>query len=397
MSGIKHPAPQFTQPSNDYSRPGAKDAPIKVNIMPNMTQMATRTSERIFQVSSEQPESSELICSSQYRVRGSPFSFTTNIGGPLFRPRLLQLRHTILPMIPNINRQNHRVCIQMIPAAIFLTSPAIDWNPINIEFILPTKFYYPDTFTDDFVAMVRNAIIAQAPGQDATSNARIVSIDDIDVSGGLDYDTMRYSININIKEISFVNYLGVPGTVSGDNLLGWWFVEECSFIRRGRHFIHFLSHPLERPKPYTGADPTEPYRTASWIPPNDSIRSTQGTVTSLLGPSFIYTRYATVVSDALSLYAFGESRVDRLNSGGGGGKVIGVVSLSTYIDNHKAHFSGSLRVSSVDAPVMGVKNSQLKLNEMVDLLLEDEYGDSLDLAFPNDNQWGPTYAFVATY
>ncbi len=407
MSGIAHADVAHGIKSNDYNRIGSASheagKPTNVNIMSNMSQLANRTSSRIFQVAAEEPESSELLVSSTYRVRGNPYSWSSNIGGPLFRPRVLRLRHAIMPMIPNINRQNHRVCIQMYQATNTLTP---DSNPINVEFKMPTKYYYPDSFSDDFSNMLQEAIINQLPGQDYDKSHRITAVNEVDVAAALDYDTMRYSVTINVTNLSIIAEDNTPSSVVGSYILAWFFPQDCSFISRGRHFIDFPDAPTQRTQRYLPAIPLDPpYEVLPWVfpltvssqSPEGTINLGQGPLTSKLGPSFTYTRYITVNSVALSLYAYGESRVDRTGGGGGGGKVIGVIATSTYIDHHKEHFAGSMRVTTIDGPSIGVKNSQLKLNEMVDFTLEDEWGDPLDLSFPVDNDWGPTLAFVVTY
>jgi len=54
-------------------------------------------------------------------------------------------------------------------------------------------------------------------------------------------------------------------------------------------------------------------------------------------------------------------------------------------------------IKSVEAPVLGIRNAQLKLNELVDFYFRDEYGVELDNVFPTDNVNGPTLAFNITY
>ena len=393
MSGINGSDPRFISPTNDFNRSGGEGT-INVNVQPNMNELANRTSQRIFQVASESPESSELICSSAFRVSGTPFTFTSDIGGPLFRPRILQLRNTIMPRIPNINRQNNEICIQLVNGTIVSGNYP---NPVNIQFTMPVGFYTPDTFRNDFVLLLRDAIIAQAPGQRWTVDSTILSIDDIDVTGQYDYDTGRFSIDINLTSMTALNFLPpIPIVQNGDHMFHWWFPNDCPFITKGRNFIHFVSTTRQPILPELGGVITPFLTVPTWSPPSSPALTSSGPKISLMGASFIYTRYVTVVSQALSLYAFGVSKVDKIGNGGGTGKIIGVISTSSFYQSNLT-YHGMIRTNAVDSSSVGIKNSQLKLNELLDFEFLDEYGESLDLAFPEDNDWGPTLAFIISY
>jgi hypothetical protein len=404
MSGISHPASRFISPSNDYNRSGGEGT-LNVNVMSNMSQLANRTSNRIFQVASESPESSELLCSSFYRRSGTPFTFTSNIGGPLFRPRLIQLGHVIMPLIPNINRSNNQFCFQLI---ISDSNSTTESQPVNIEITLDLGYYTPDSFHNELVDKLTTGIIDQAPGQRYNQLFTIVSIEELAVTGGYDYQKMRYSLSIAVTRM-IVQQLGQAAglIVSTTSFFDWWMPNDCSFIQRGKNVVDFPD--ADRQPLQNEADPSNGvYTVPEWTKPTPpAFVKRDEMLNSLIGPSFIYSRYVTISSEALSLYAYGDSRVDRTgqtgaegrnitSAGGGGGKIIGVLSTAGYASVGQ-DFSGSNRISAVNAPAIGIKNSQLKLNEFIDFQIIDEFGLPLDNAFPADNNWGPTLAFIVGY
>ena len=425
MAGLNHPQPKFISPTNDFNRSGGEGT-INVNVQPNMNELANRTSQRIFQVASESPESSELLVGAWFRRSGTPFNFISNIGGPLFRPRLIQLRNVIMPHILNMNRNNNRFCFQFVARASVtaVNSEQRIVNPTNVEFTFEPKFYTPDTFGSELNLLVFNAINAQMPGNFYETNQRIVSVDSVTVSSGYDEETMRFILDINIDQITVedVNPPGPPTAINGAYLFKYWMTDDCSFIRFGKNFVNFPDAP--RQILLTAAPDTAliPGLTDPWTPPSGpavgrggiSFGATAATVTppltSLYGPQFIYSRYVTIRSEALSLYAFGESRVDlsgvqtgqsvnninTVGAGGGGGRIIGVISTAQYFIPTK-EFGGSSIITAVNAPSLGIKNAQLKLNEFIDFEIVDEFGFTLDASFPIDNDIGPTLAFIVSY
>lgn len=383
---------------------------MNVNVMSNMSQINNRTSSRIFQVSAESPESSELLCSSFYRRSGTPFDWVSNIGGPLFRARLIKLSHVIMPLIPNINLSNNQFCFQMYNqnSGVILGIPFVDYNPINVEITMPLGYYSPDVFSNDFILLLTNAIYDQLPGQVWSSTETVNTVNNVVVTAAYDYKTMRYELDINVDDVLTDVASGGQNLYQGvSHLLYYWMPQNCTFIMRGKNFIDFPDAPFQPKLEEKGSMP-DPYLTANWNPPSSSsaLAKNDG-LTSLIGPSFIYSRYLTITSEALILYSYGESRVDRsgqtgadarvqASSGGGGGKIIGVLSTSQYVPATKS-FNGANRISAIDAPSIGIKNSQLKLNEFIDFQITDEFGLSLNAAFPEDNNWGPTLAFIVGY
>ena len=409
MSGISHPNAKFISPTNDYNRSGGEGT-LNVNVMSNMSQLANRTSSRIFQVASESPETSELLCSSFYRRSGSPFTFTSNIGGPLFRPRLVQLKHVIMPHIPNINRSNNQFCFQFVRRNFAVGNPIRISNPINVEFVMDLGYYTPDSFFNELAFLLTNAIINLFPGQPYDAFEDIVSVESVAVIGGYDYQKMRFTLAADISEIT----TSITGSItSATPLFSYWMPNDCSFITRGKNVVDFSDRDRIGPFQIIGPNPNQ---TVSWTAPSGPSVGYSGEgisitppLISLPGPSFIYTRYVTISSEALSLYAYGESRVDRsgqtgadtvvglsAGGGGGGGKIIGVLATSQYVSPSQG-FGGANQISAVDSAALGIKNSQLKLNEFIDFSIVDEFGLPLDDAFPLDNNWGPTLAFIVSY
>lgn len=395
---------RFISPTDDINRSGAAGV-VSVNVVGNMNEMTNRTGNRLFQTVTENPRSSELIVSSRSRSRGSPFDFTTDMGGPLYRARTARLAAAVVPAIPNINRGNNEVRMQFLFSDN--TVVAKRFYPLNISFTIPVGYYSPARFQDVFAALLSTAIkglvgrviadltISPAPTEDET----IVRFNNLTVSVTIDEDTFKPAIIISATSIT-INLDGVDFDVPGFNA-GYWIDASCSFIERGIYMVPFNGVPSNellttRTSPATG-DPSV------FFPTNASvIRRKSGNPFSseLTGnpASFYYSRYITIISESLSLYTFGESRVDRTGGGGGTGKIIGVFATARY--NGNANFIpyiGTDVIKNVEAPVLGINNAQLKLNELLDFRFEDEFGIRLDDIFPSDQVNGPTLAFNITY
>jgi hypothetical protein len=398
MSGFSGPAAKYISPSNDYNRSGGEGT-INVNVMSNMSQLSNRTNDRLFQVASEPVESSEMIVSSYYRVTGTPFTFTSDIGGPLFRPRQIQLRNVIMPFIPNINEANNQICLQFVRNFYVSDSNAIV-NPIDVNITIPFGFYTPNDLSNEVASKVHEAVNAQFVGKPFSGADYIVSIEDASYNASYDSTTGRFFLNVDIYVVKHRIYdNSAPEVTSGTNnssppLFQFWMTSDCSFALRGKNVVEF---PTSEPRRYTApTNPggTTPYAIPGWDP--NPFNPVPGKLRSFFGPSFIYSRYVTISSDALALYAYGESRIDQTDGGGGAGKIIGAISTSEYYMGTNS-FTGAQRIAAVDAPVLAIKNSQLKLNNLIDFAVTDEFGLSLDRVFPADNTAGPTLAFIINY
>ena len=402
MSGFGAPQSRFISPTNDFNRSGGEGT-VNVNVQPNMNELSNRTTQRIFQVASEEPESSEIILSSRYKISGTPFNFVSNLGSPLFRGRLLQLRNTIMPGIPNINPNNNVLRIQMVRYDNL--NPA--WNPVNLVVTLPVGYYQETNLGNQFANQLTDAVKSQMPGQVWDEENFIQSVDDYYCIG--DYNSLKgiFEFNIVIRSITVVKpSTGTVTSITRAYLFNFWLDNSCSFARFGVNVAQFPTAPPQPTLPLIGNN----NQTLQWSVPSPPALAINGTgLQSLFGPQFIYSRYVTVTSEALSLYTFGSSRVDLSADttggggelegqglGGGGGKIIGTISTAKY-RNPNYSFLGQNIVTSVDAPVLGIRNPQLKLNEFVDLQVSDEFGFPLDSAFPTDNVAGPTFAFMVSY
>jgi len=399
MSGISGSDAKYISPTNDYNRSGGEGT-VNVNVLSNMSQMNNRTSERLFQVASEPVESSELLCSSYYRESGSPYNFTSDIGGPLFRPRQIQLRNVIMPMIPNINYSNNEIALQFVRTE-YVNAGLSPINPLTVTYRIPIGYYTPDEIANHITSTSHAAVKNQLVGQPWNEDNYITKIVDATYTASYDYLSAVFYLNIKIYVVNhriYDNSSGetTTGSTSDPPLFQFWLTNDCSFALRGKNVIDFPQSPRKASVPPQNPLGTTPYELSAsdrWNPiPFNSVTS----LASYFGPSFIYSRYVTISSDALSLYAFGDSRVDQTGAGGGSGKIIGTISTSEYYTSAKV-FTGSQRIASVDAPVLAIKNSQLKLNNLIDFIINDEFGLSLDLAFPPDNTGGPTLAFIINY
>jgi len=313
MSGM-NPNNRFISPTDDVNRAGGEGI-LNVNVVGNMNEISNRTTERLFQAVTENPQSSELIISASSRIRGTPYNFATDIGGPLYRGRTARLTAAVVPALPNINRANNQVTMQF----------AWDWPSTDYVYIftrsftLPEGYYSPSKFEDVFSSMIKDQVegfvgmlIFKAF---LGSEQRLQEITNLAVVTSMDPETFKFKTQITADSMRY-NMGPYPtplGTTSSGNSFNFWFDENCSFIKRGLHMTHYLG----------ATTITTPTSDDKFIPTNAStIGSTGGDPYRYIisqPASFYYSRYITVISENLSLYTFGESRVDRAEGGGGAG------------------------------------------------------------------------------
>ena len=399
MSGM-NPNNRFVSPTDDMNRAGAEGT-INVNVVGNMNEIANRTTDRLFQVVSESPQSSELIVSSRSRTRGSPFNFTSDIGGPLYRGRTARLTAAIVPGLANINRSNNEVRMQIAYNTFYAPGSQNSVSFIlPINFTIPYGYYSPTKFSEVFSSLVHDKIQGLI-GTIVYDNQFGISqylndILDLTVTCPIITDTFKLDLVVNSTLVRTSSAFPSPGgLVQAGFHFSFWFDETCSFITRGIHMVPFIGSPLLIPG--TGVT------SAAEFPSTRSIvKYHNGAVpfqSFLSHPaSFYYSRYITVLSQNLSLYTFGESRVDIANGGGGSGKIVGVFATARYNGNAGlGPYAGIDVLKSVDAPTLGIRNAQLKLNELIDFRFQDEFGIDLDQVFPVDNVDDPTLAFNITY
>ncbi len=396
-----NPVNRFISPTDDVNRSGGEGI-INVNVTGNMNEMANRTGTRLFQTVAEPPRSSELIVSSVNRIRGTPYDFTTDIGGPLYRARTARLAAAIMPAIPNINRQNNTVTMQFCSDL----SSTGTYEIITRTFTIPVGYYTSATFSNIFAALVHDVISALITDKVLVlttlggSQRFLNSMADLTVTVHFEEETFKPILTVSAVNTVLADITETVFFTSAGNRIAYWFDEECSFIKRGIHMVPFkgaqvLEGPVVVP---IGGDTVR----SLYFPTN---ASSQGTTVGgiifqrVIGnpASLYYTRFITILSENLCLYTFGESRLDRQGGGGGTGKIIGVYAVARYNGNTNGPFAGVDVVKGVEGPVLGINNAQLKLNEFIDFRFEDEFGFSLGDVFPLDTVRGPTLAFNITY
>ncbi len=369
MSGIG-PGNKYFQPSDDFSRKTGSSLQVQdVNVRTNMNDLQNRTSERIFQVAVEQAQSTELVVSSADRNSGTPFNFIADMGAPTARPRTIQVKKVIFPFIPNMNNNNNGVEIQLANAALFGTTTNI--SPATVQFKFERKHFDPDSFSNELQLLLTNALIQQLPGQPFDVNQFIFSVNALLVTCVMDLETHRFTLRINISDITVVDSTGTIFTpVVGANLLNFWFVTESSFIQRGRNFVPF---PSENRVILTPSNPTY------------SQPRTASSVLESFISSLVYTRYILVNSTELTLYGIGASRINVLGLGGGEGRIVCTIDTSDFAVSTSSQFAGAIKSAQLlQAPIISAVNPQQQLSRFIDFEIKDEFGDSIDKVFNED-------------
>lgn len=411
----------------DYNDPGfsnqSANAVSSVEILPNInTHRVSKGGDRLPQFVNEPPQSVDVVVSSQNRVNGSLFNFSVDIGSTVFRPRLVTVDAVVLPKIPNITSQNNQVKMQ----AAFIPLDASNPNQSNgvgfpspvVEFTLPTGYYGIDNIVD----LILNGLIDAVKKSGPNAQAQLKGWNFIDnryyhAYGGdfqkwsLDFDaftnttTLRTMVNnLGVQLQASFDPSGNPQNAppaSGD--LVFWFVDSCSFIQRGKNFMPFVSYP-ELPRatpPQTWKIPE--FNSYDWNSSLSRLQSQTSTqsIFQLLksGLSGLqYTRFCTLSSNSLNRFSYDESRVTRIGSGGGSGKIIAVLDTSFYeIDDEE--FAGSfLPVQYPNSAVININNAQGQLEQFLDFIVRDEYGSVLDDIFPHPaNAIGITFWLKITF
>jgi len=394
-----NPNSRFISPTDDFNRAGGEGV-LNVNVVSNMNEISNRTTERLFQGVMENPQSSELIISAQSRTRGTPFNFTTDIGGPLYRGRTARLAAAVVPALPNINAANNEVQMYLAYNRLNADGATFAYDTsyrIPMSFTIPIGYYSPAQFENVLAANITNAIrdVLTNPttifATEGIIDYRVGSFFQLSTVCVRDAETFRVAINVGASSTTYVPVGGGAAfTVPGFDF-SFWFDDSCTFIQRGIHMVPF---------PAVTSSPSS-FTSLVQFPSEASSRiGTIATTAKLIGfpASFYYSRFITVISQNLSLYTFGESRVDRAGGGGGSGKIIGVFATARYNGNASiGPYAGVDVLKSVEAPVLGIRNAQFKLNELIDFLFQDEFGITLDAVFPPDIISGPTLAFNITY
>lgn len=376
-------------PTNDYGRAGytSNNPTTSVEILPNMNKQAVmKGGERLPQFVNESPQSVEVLISSQNRVSGTRFNFTVDIGATIFRPRLVTVDSVLVPKLYNITAKNN----QIIMRAVYVTtagnlsnsgtpSPTLQFN------ILP-GFYTPETFINAFseaftAAMTRVIDNDLWRGWNITSFPwylyRLVGATP-KLTPTFDEITNSFNLKSDPADLLSFQVTSDPSTPSFTNTfnssLAFYFEEGCNFIQRGHNFI-----PFQYPSPPPALSP-------GFIMPITSRIGLQSGTSAML-----YTRFCTLSSKALHRFSFAESRVSRVGDGGGRGKIITVIDTSYY--QIVEGFGGSILPAEYpNASVINVNNAQGQLEQYLDFVVRDEYGDSLDDTLTNPyDKFGITF------
>ena len=383
MSGIRNTQqdliPGSSQAASDYGAPGVKaNVPItKTEILPTI-KPGGRTETRLPQFATEPVQSVDVTITSADRVSGTPFDFVADIGATIFRPRLFTVDSIVLPKLYNVTPLNNTI---RIAGAITSGNGIANAMPV-VEFTLPPGYYDINTFSREFVDRANEAVARTL----TTLGSRWLYR--IDIVPGEQFPAPRYSYTITtnfsmtfeprtnrflwMTSNGMITYVleDVPNPATfgfeDDVQINWWFVDGGNFnSSRGRNFIPFGTHPAPQ-----GQAPTPP------VPNTQS--EPNGISSGIAGMQ--YTRFCTISSAALNRFNYGESRVSRIAAGGGGGRIISVVDTSLFQILGDG-FAGSFLPAQVpNSPFINVNNAQAQLESNLDFVVQDEFGDSLDLS-----------------
>lgn len=400
MSGFHNSAGSFglggRSSTNDYGRAGfSSNLPTNaVEILPNMNKTSImKGGERLPQFVNESPQAVEVLISSQNRISGTRYNFTADIGATIFRPRLVNVDSVVLPKLYNItSRNNHITLVAGLVSATGVPDNTGTPAP-TLEFDLEPGYYTETSFCDYFNQRFKDEYDRQiwpGGGINRWLNWNFTNTQALKYANSVYGNRPNLTCMFQSEKNTFKIVHSNPGAVSGiaasetiggattnvDAYFSFWFDESCSFIQRGTNFIPF-DYPSPSPDPFT----------TNYIFPRNHSAITIPSGTSGL----IYTRFCTLSSNALHRYAFAESRVSRPGDGGGRGKIITVIDTSYYqiVDG----FGGSfLPAEYPNSAVINVNNSQGQLEQYLDFIVRDEYGDSLDQIMTNPyDRFGVTF------
>lgn len=384
--------------TNDYGRAGfSSNLPVNaVEILPNMNKTSVmKAAERLPQFVNESPQSVEVLISSQNRISGSRYNFTADIGSTIFRPRLVTVDSVVLPKLYNITAKNNHIAMRAGPSSNNPTYDVFDNSgtpsPL-LEFDIPPGYYTPEDFRNAFHSLFRDTYKLQVITNNGWVNWNfsnigstfyLLSMTSGEVELFVEFDNIHNTFSITQPDYLTLpivfEYSDSPGGapfLPGEMRLRFWIDESCSFIQRGSNFVPF-DYPSPSPNGIT---------TNYSIPANTTYNGIPSGTSGML-----YTRFCTLSSNALHRYSFAESRVSRIGDGGGRGKIITVIDTSYYqiVDG----FGGSfLPAEYPNASVINVNNAQGQLEQYLDFVVRDEYGDPLDNIMTNPlDRFGITF------
>ncbi len=377
--------------SDDYNHPGfvqnnGANPTASVEVLPNVGTSRSKGGDRLPQFVSEPTQSIDVLISSKDRVSGSLFNFTTDIGTPVFRPRLATVDAVVLPKLHNITPKNNVIRFQ----AGFLPKGTSDFvstvgksSPVY-EITIPPGLYTPENLQDTFQFLINdNSGLRGDVGESGWEfeDGKTISVVFTIKGQGL---FMDYLTNRLMLEMYSTDYLYDPGNLAGDGIFFFWMLDDSSFIRRGINFGLFPGTPLIQPGLASG----------TWtLPQTNSLGPATGVVTIFLSPYSLltsalagmqYTRFCTVSSNALNRFSYDDSRVTIPQAGGGRGKIISVVDTSFFEIVENAFAGSFLPAQYPNSSVININNAQGQMEQYLDFEVRDEFGEPLDDLFPSD-------------
>jgi hypothetical protein len=282
-----------------------------------------RTKPPLF--TTESPQSIQLVVDGKTRTGSSdPFNFLVSLNNQLFRARMARVSKVVIPKPPNITQFNNRLLWRQ-------------WNGVVVEefsVTLQPAFYNTTTLS--------NEIALKMTTEAGGSNIYVCAFDSV---------TRTFML-------SYTYGAGVPGN--------FYVVNTCNFITRGEYLAPFSSQAA-------GLDPM--------------VVGTSFINSGIAG--MVYTRYAIVSSESFNQYSFSDSRATTLLLKN---NIICIVDMTSVYDSEDydvgTPYAGVYAtVDTPEAPHIMVTNPQRNLNDRVDILVQDEYGEFFNELF----NLGPTY------
>ena len=281
----------------------------------------------------ETPQSIVLVVDGKTRTATmDPFNFRVSISNNLFRARMIRVTKVVIPKPPNVTKFNNHVCIKGYDGtATFIAD----------QIFIPPAFYNTTTLSNVLATLLNAAVLPQlGPG-------RIFVVT---------FDPEKRSFTVSFTRD------GVPHP--------FFFISNCSFIKRGEFLAHFSSHhAIENPQ--LVGDTTQRSNVAGMM----------------------YSRYAIVSSESLNQYSFSDSRATTLLVKN---NIICVVDMTSVYDagdyDVGTPYSGVFTaVSTPDSPHIMVTNPQRNMDDKIDITVQDEYGDSFNEVMDLDLDGGDNH------
>jgi hypothetical protein len=262
----------------------------------------------------EKPDSINVLVDAK-DGNGTPFNFYVDLQQNLYRCRSIRCTKVIVPKPNNITPFNNEIIIKHEEGttnSIYLTS----------------ALYNTTTFCNEIVSKINAGYVASG------------IVDTITCS----YDPVTKTF-----------------TISSVLLKDFFFVDTCSFIKRGKYFAGFESEPIAN------------------VPSKTTVHSCMA--------GMLYTRYITVHSSRLTAFSYADSLASNNLQGG---DMIAIINVSDVYNNGdwdiSTQFSSNYAtIITSDSAQVNLINTQKNMNSVVDIICRDEWQQSLDDVFVNSN------------